>query len=135
MNTFDQNSFNTYDGPAKIAASGWLVSRGWEVQENPNIYGIDLLAARSDRAPQNLEVQVRKNWSWGKWPYPDHEIHGRKEGLCESGNYGITFRSDYGAAVISALTGEHTTYYKILGRGEPEKVMAFKEFVYVQFNK
>ena len=58
---FSQDLHDVYDAPARQAVSIWMqMKKGYEVRENPNRYGVDLICFRSGSPVGALEVEVRQ---------------------------------------------------------------------------
>jgi hypothetical protein len=60
MKEFDQELYEADDN-AKIKVMQWLRSNGYEAWENPDTYGIDILAVRNNKRYE-IEVEVKHNW-------------------------------------------------------------------------
>jgi len=58
---FSQDLHDVYDAPARQAVSTWMqMKKGYEVRENPNRYGVDLICFRLGSPVGALEVEVRQ---------------------------------------------------------------------------
>ena len=58
---FSQDLHDVYDAPARQAVSTWMqMKKGYEVRENPNRYGVDLICFRSGSPVGLFEVEVRQ---------------------------------------------------------------------------
>jgi hypothetical protein len=76
---FSQELHDKYDPPARKAVSDWIQMKwGAECRENPNVYGVDLIAYRSGNPVGFVEVEVR---SWNFCPHPTIHIAYRKAKL------------------------------------------------------
>ena len=61
---FDQALHDLYDPPARKAVSEWIQMKwGLECRENPNVYGVDLIAYRAGNPVGFVEVEVR-GWAY-----------------------------------------------------------------------
>jgi len=61
---FDQALHDKYDPPARKAVSEWIQMKwGLECRENPNVYGVDLIAYRAGNPVGFVEVEVR-GWAY-----------------------------------------------------------------------
>jgi hypothetical protein len=76
---FNQALHDKYDPPARKAVTDWVKVRwGLECRENPNVYGVDLLAHRAGKLVGCIEVEVR---GWDYCRYPTIHIAHRKDKL------------------------------------------------------
>ena len=76
---FDQALHDRYDPPARKAVSEWMKMKwGLDCRENPNVYGVDLIAYRAGNPVGFVEVEVR---SWSFCHHPTIHIHLRKAKL------------------------------------------------------
>ena len=58
---FNQYLHDVYDAPARKAVASWCNMKwGFDCRDNPNKYGVDLIAFRSDVPVGALEVEVRQ---------------------------------------------------------------------------
>ena len=58
---FNQYLHDVYDAPARKAVSDWCSMKwGLDVRDNPNKFGVDLIAFRSNVPVGALEVEVRQ---------------------------------------------------------------------------
>jgi hypothetical protein len=61
---FDQALHDKYDPPARKAVSEWMKMKwGLDCRENPNVYGVDLIAYRAGNPVGFVEVEVR-SWNF-----------------------------------------------------------------------
>lgn len=65
------------DDPAKLKIISYLQVLGGTAWVNPDPYGIDILASFRGRQFA-FEVEVKHNWSGGKFPYESVHISARK---------------------------------------------------------
>lgn len=77
MKRFDKTLHASNDAAAKNAVIEWLEADDWDVVENPDIYGIDLIAERDGRRIY-IEVEIKRGWS-GSFPFKSLHIPKRKE--------------------------------------------------------
>ena len=76
---FNQELHNKYDPPARKAVSKWIQMKwGLECRENPNVYGVDLIAYRAGNPVGFVEVEVR---GWAYCHHPTIHIAHRKAKL------------------------------------------------------
>jgi hypothetical protein len=76
---FDQALHDRYDPPARKSVSDWIKMKwGLECRENPNVYGVDLIAYRVGSPVGFVEVEVR---SWNFCHHPTIHIAHRKAKL------------------------------------------------------
>lgn len=73
---FSQSLFARYDKAAKNAMIDYLTDLGWDVRENPDQYGIDLLCTSDSRAIE-VEVEVKVYWQ-DRFPFKTLHIPFRK---------------------------------------------------------
>jgi hypothetical protein len=58
---FSKELHDIYDGPARKVVSDWVKMKwGLDAKDNPNQYGVDLIAYRQGIAVGGLEVEVRQ---------------------------------------------------------------------------
>jgi len=61
LKSFSQHLHDIYDAPARKAVSDWCKMKwGLDCKDNPNKYGVDLIAYRSGSLVGALEVEVRQ---------------------------------------------------------------------------
>ena len=77
MKPFDKTLHSRHDYAAKNAVMEWLEGDGWTVYENPDKYGVDLLAYRDGRELM-IEVEIKRAWNV-KFPFKSLHIPKRKE--------------------------------------------------------
>ena len=76
---FNKSLFDKYDPPARKAVSEWMKMKwGLDCRENPNVYGVDLIAYRANNPVGFVEVEVR---SWSFCHHPTIHIAYRKAKL------------------------------------------------------
>lgn len=68
-----------YDTPAKQAIIEHFQKLGWNIKENPDKLGIDLLATSPNGTNWEIEVEVKRKWQTGTFKYQTLHIAGRKE--------------------------------------------------------
>jgi hypothetical protein len=74
---FDKTLHASHDWAAKNAVIEWLEADDWEVVENPDIYGVDLIAERENQRLL-VEVEIKRGWT-GSFPFKSLHIPKRKE--------------------------------------------------------
>ena len=77
MKRFDKTLHASNDGAAKNAVIEWLEADDWVVYENPDIYGVDLIAERNGTNLM-VEVEIKRGWQ-GSFPFRSLHIPKRKE--------------------------------------------------------
>ena len=77
---FDQALFDKSDPAARQKVTSFLNRCGFQVRENSNKYGVDLVASK-DGTEVYVEVERRgaKNWPGGKFRFSTVHVPGRKE--------------------------------------------------------
>jgi hypothetical protein len=102
---FDPNAFAEHDRRAKEAISGYLTTRGYDVLENPDVKGIDLIVSRSGEFRACIEAEVRKGWNQEKpFPWRTHQTSVRKwRHVGPSGNWLYTQNLPGSHAILTPL--------------------------------
>jgi hypothetical protein len=128
---FDQALHDKYDPPARAAVTKW-VQAAWNMQakDNPDQYGVDLIAYRDGIQVGFIEVEVR-NWS----PCPFNTIHVpvRKKHMLEVPNtlfFALT--KDLGHAYW--ITGDKPLIYKTVEMKDNTKHEAYYDVPKSLFN-
>lgn len=73
---FSKELFERYDSAAREIIKEWLSDEGWAVRDNPDKYGIDLIAEK-DGTEWMVEVEVRTSWN-GNFPFKTLNLPTRK---------------------------------------------------------
>ncbi len=102
--TFDKAAYAANDQYAKELVSGVLVQRwGYEVRENPDPMGIDLLLSISGQYRASVEVECRNSAGWGSgqdFPYPSHQTSIRKHRFINEPNHWLVTINSHGTNAI-----------------------------------
>jgi len=61
MKKFDKKLFDKYDLAARTVMKFWLEDRGYSVKDNPDPYGVDLIAIKDGNVSW-VEVEVKDAW-------------------------------------------------------------------------
>jgi len=77
---FDKNLYDKYDGPAKVAVSEYLGSKGYFITFPETKSTSDITALK----PQEHEVQVCTSWTEGEFPFKSFQVYGRKKHLFQT---------------------------------------------------
>lgn len=81
---FDPKSHKKYDKAAKEVFSEYLKNNGYsEVIENPNQYGIDLLATTTEGVLHKYDVEVKTGWKVRYFNWSTVHIPERKRKFAE----------------------------------------------------
>ena len=77
---FDKKLFEKFDNSARERTKQFLRSQGCEVVDNPNQYGVDLIAEKNGKK-YFVECEVKNVWSGKKFPpyFKDVQLPARKE--------------------------------------------------------
>lgn len=80
---FSKKLHEKFDSAGKQAVKKFLTSlkKGYEVKENENKYGVDLVVYKNGKKVAYAEVEVRPAWKGAKFPYEDLNIPFRKQKL------------------------------------------------------
>lgn len=85
---FDANAHAENDNITKVAISGMLVAKGWNVVES-GAYDLDFSCRRADGSTCHVEVDRRLSAKWGEgtaFPFPTYELGARKRKLLDDPN-------------------------------------------------
>lgn len=74
---FSRTLFDQYDRAGRNAIFDYLVDLGWDVRDNPDPYGIDLLCEANGREI-GVEVEVKVYWQ-DRFPFRTLHIPHRKQ--------------------------------------------------------
>jgi hypothetical protein len=84
---FDPKSHDKYDIIAKNKFISYLKENGYiDAIENPNKYGIDILATHSDGSLHKYDVEVKTGWKVRYFPWTGLHIPERKRKFAEPTN-------------------------------------------------
>lgn len=80
---FSKKLHEKFDNAGKQAVKKFLTSlkKGYEVKENEDKYGVDLVVYKDGEKVAYAEVEVRPAWKGAKFPYEDLNIPFRKKKL------------------------------------------------------
>ena len=82
---FDQVLHDMYDPPARAAVSAWIKMKwGYQVKDNPDKYGTDLILGRDNKRIGYAEVEVRQ-WN-PTCPFDTIHVPMRKKHMLEVPN-------------------------------------------------
>lgn len=131
---FDQALHDEFDELGREMSKKFYKRFGFDLKDNPDQYGIDLIAYRDDKKVGYVEVEVRTFWTGNKFPFPTLNIPERKRKLLKQdlpirllswsshGDYGFMCKAD---VILNANVIER-----------PNKFMAEKEYFFaVPVNK
>lgn len=76
---FIQKNFDENDARARAKAKTILIKHYDKVEDNPDVYDIDLLCYRNNKIVAYVEVEVKNLWQGQNFPYPDINALTRKE--------------------------------------------------------
>jgi hypothetical protein len=81
---FDPKSHDKYDTIAKNKFIAYLKDNGYvDAVENPNKYGIDILATHADGSLHKYDVEVKTGWKVRYFPWTGLHIPERKRKFAE----------------------------------------------------
>jgi len=128
---FDQALHDKYDPPARAAVAKW-VQAAWNMQakDNPDQYGVDLIAYRDGIQVGFIEVEVR---SWSPCPFNTIHVPVRKKHMLEMPNtlfFALT--KDLGHAYW--ITGNKPLTYKTVEMKDNTKHEAYYDVPKSLFN-
>ena len=86
MKDFDQALYDADDN-AKDLVVTWLHRHGWNMNTNPDLYGIDLLGTDPVGRTVAVEVEVKHHWTTPTFPFKTVHISARKRKFIEPGAY------------------------------------------------
>lgn len=100
---FDPASYNKYDKPAKKVFMAYLKDNGYtEVIENPNKYGIDILATYIDGSLHKYDVEVKTGWKVKYFNWSTLHIPERKRKFAEPINqFFVVINEQYQYAYVA----------------------------------
>jgi len=74
---FSEALHGKHDKPARIRTMEYMQVKGYEIWENPNIYGQDLIAEGS-KGKFYVECEVKTVWDTDKFPFDTVQLPERK---------------------------------------------------------
>lgn len=75
--TFSKRDFKKYDVAARDAAKSFWTRQGWTVSDNPDEYGVDLIAEKDGKRVY-VEVEVKACWHGTEFHYDTIHLPIRK---------------------------------------------------------
>jgi hypothetical protein len=82
---FDPSLHDRYDSPGRQVVKEYITNRlCLTAQDNPDIYGVDLIIYKENKIVGYAEVEVRNNWSSDTFPYDTLNVPYRKKKLLEN---------------------------------------------------
>jgi hypothetical protein len=67
---FDQALHDEFDELGRDMSKQFYKRFGVDLKDNPDQYGVDLIAYRDDKKVGYVEVEVRTFWRGSKFPFP-----------------------------------------------------------------
>jgi hypothetical protein len=125
---FDQALHDEFDELGRDMSKQFYKRYGVDLKDNPDQYGVDLIAYRDDKKVGYVEVEVRTFWRGSKFPFPTLNVPERKRKLLEldlpvsllswssNGDYGFMCNAD---VILNSMVIER-----------PNKYMAEKEYFF-----
>jgi len=107
---FDESLFDRFDGTARTVVSSFLSQRGFDVSDNPDVYGIDLIAVSNGRT-RMVEVEVKQGWT-GAFPFNYLHIPARKAKFAADDAVFCVLSADLKRMAVVA--GDHVLNSKII---------------------
>lgn len=98
---FDSQLYAEYDAKARAVVRGALAAE-WDIRDNDDKYGPDLIVYRDGKPLYYIEVEVKRVWRNAKFPWDAVQLPERKIKFLSLGlsiEYWI-LRNDLGAALI-----------------------------------
>lgn len=98
---FSKKDHQKYDEIARNSAKTFWSKLGWTVEDNPNEYGVDLIAEK-DGKRFYLEVEVKRGWHGKEFKYDTVHLPVRKSKFLDRPTQFMVFNNSLThAAVIS----------------------------------
>jgi hypothetical protein len=99
---FSQDLHDKYDEIGKAAAKKLFKRWNINLKDNPDKYGIDLIAYQNEELYGYVEVEVRESWKEKQFPFSTLNIPCRKRKLLEtaSNNCLVAFNADCSMAFV-----------------------------------
>ena len=86
MKQFDQALYDADDNAKELVIS-WLMRYGWQLQTNPDQYGIDLIGTDGLGRDVQVEVEVKHHWTGHEFPFKTIHISARKQKFIKPGAF------------------------------------------------
>ena len=93
MKPFDQALYDADDN-AKDLVIQWLKGYGYQMQVNPDQYGIDLIGYNNKGEAIQVEVEVKHHWTGPVFPFPTVHISARKRKFIAPNSYLVMVSHD-----------------------------------------
>lgn len=81
MKRFDQNLYEQYDQFGRNRVVMYYAKQGIELKDNPDKYGVDLIAYDDGEKIGYVEVEVRASWKSDQFPFDSLHVPERKKKL------------------------------------------------------
>lgn len=81
MKRFDQNLYEQYDQFGRNRVVMYYAKLGIELKDNPDKYGVDLIAYDDGEKIGYVEVEVRASWKSDQFPFDSLHVPERKKKL------------------------------------------------------
>ena len=81
MKQFDQNLYDQYDQFGRDRVIMFYKTQGIELKDNPDKYGVDLIAYDDGEKIGYVEVEVRASWKSQTFPFDSLHVPERKKKL------------------------------------------------------
>lgn len=78
MKPFDINLYNADDNAKELVIT-WLEGYGYNMQVNPDQYGIDLIGTNTEGQEVAVEVEVKHHWTGSHFPFRTVHVSARKQ--------------------------------------------------------
>jgi hypothetical protein len=75
---FDINLYNADDNAKELVIT-WLEGYGYNMQVNPDQYGIDLIGTNTEGQEVAVEVEVKHHWTGSHFPFRTVHVSARKQ--------------------------------------------------------
>ena len=98
MKPFSKELFGRYDLAARIVMRLWLEDRGYSVKDNPDKYGVDLIAIKEGQVTW-VEVEVKDAWA-DEFKFKTLHLPFRKLKFATKDTVFVIFRRDFNYAFM-----------------------------------
>jgi len=98
MKPFSKELFGRYDLAARTVMRIWLEERGYSVKDNPDKYGVDLIAIKNGEVTW-VEVEVKESWK-DEFQFETLHLPFRKIKFATKDSVFVIFRSDFNYAFM-----------------------------------